>query len=264
MHIHDQIGRTIELKGYPKSIVSLVPSITQTLLDWGLKDKVKGVTSFCPNPNKSIAIIGGTKTVKPESIRALQPDLILANKEENTRKIIDELSRDTAVYVSDIHSMEDALNMLTDLGHMTHQRKKSDNLIQEILKQFRSFQSENQIGKPGVIYFIWRNPFMIAGGGTFIDDMIERAGFTNLGREIGDRYPVVEHAEIQNLKPEFLFLSSEPYRFTETHAMEWEEFIPLENIVMVDARYFSWYGSQLRESAKYFSGLCKKLSIYMS
>ena len=106
-----------------------------------------------------------------------------------------------------------------------------------------------------VMYFIWYNPMMLAGKKTFIDDMLQRCGLVNI--ETRDRYPEASGSE----KPDYLFLSSEPFPFNDSHVKELEKIYPEAKIIMVDGEMFSWYGSNLLKASEYFSGLLNEIAL---
>ena len=125
----DQLGRRLELKQKPSRIISLVPSQTELLFDLGLDEEVVGITKFCVHPEqwfRTKTRVGGTKQADLQKIRELQPDLIIANKEENEPAQIEELERDFPVWVSDVCNLRDALQMIKQLGMITGKNKSSE------------------------------------------------------------------------------------------------------------------------------------------
>lgn len=253
MEFYDQLNRQIKLDKIPQRIVSLVPSQTELLVDLGLKDEIVGVTKFCVHPHdirKVKATVGGTKQIKLERIRNLNPDIILCNKEENTREIVEELEREFTVHVSDIFTIEDAYEMITQYGEIFNSKKKAAQLISNIRQEVTHFQSYIA-GKPRLraAYFIWRKPWMVAGGKTFVNHLLEMNNFENVYQDIL-RYPEVD---IQNLKPtDLILLSSEPFPFKERHKKEIEVYNEDVKYEFVDGEYFSWYGSRLEAAFRYF------------
>lgn len=135
----DQTGRKIELTKVPQRIISTVPSQTELLFTLGLHEEVTGITKFCIHPEewyRSKTKIGGTKQLKMDIIHQLQPDLIIANKEENTKEQIDELSKAYPVWVSDVSTLKDAYNMIEQTGLITGQHKKANTLVDDIKNEF--------------------------------------------------------------------------------------------------------------------------------
>jgi ABC-type Fe3+-hydroxamate transport system substrate-binding protein len=260
MQIRDQLHRTISLPQTPKRIVSLVPSQTELLVDFGLKDNLVGITKFCVHPKnlrKEIPIVGGTKKVKIEKIEAARPDIILCNKEENTREMVVELEKIAAVHVSDIYNIKDACEMIRQYGSLFLAEGKSMEIIGKIKEEQESFQ--NYIKEKPILktaYFIWKNPWMIVGGNTFINEMLRLNRFEN-AYENQSRYPEIE---LSDLKPvDLVLLSSEPFPFSKKHLTDFENIVPREKIRFVDGEFFSWYGSRLTKAFEYFKKLRESL-----
>jgi ABC-type Fe3+-hydroxamate transport system substrate-binding protein len=277
----DQMGRTIVLERPPVRIVSLVPSQTELLYTLGLDDftppgspvnaRVVGLTKFCVHPPawfRNKPRIGGTKDVNLEKIDALQPDLIIANKEENERTQVETLATHYPVWISDIKTLADALAMIRALGELTGRPEQALTLASTIEKGFQSlhplFPPESpHTGpflpkSPRTAYLIWRNPWMAAGGGTFIHDMLQHCGFTNIFGD-QDRYPIIDPASLAMSNCDLILLSSEPYPFREKHALEIQTLLPNATIRLVDGEIFSWYGSRLLHAPAYFRQLLNEL-----
>ena len=254
----DQLGNAVHLPQAPRRIVSLVPSQTELLFDLGLDAEIVGITKFCVYPaekTKHKAKIGGTKNFNFGAIAALKPDLIIGNKEENYEAGIKQLREICPVWLSDIVTFDDALTMIQEVGLLVGKPQVAESLIQEIVT---SFQNLPPVANPAlsVAYFIWRKPYMVAAGGTFINELLQIAGFQNVFSNLS-RYPEVSAAQLQAANPDCIFLSSEPYPFKEKHLAELREFCPAARVQLVDGELFSWYGSRLRHSAAYFSTLRK-------
>ncbi len=245
----------------PQRIISLVPSQTELLFDLGLDDEIVGVTKFCIHPAnkvKSKAIVGGTKTLHLDQIQALQPDLIIANKEENTREQIEALQRNYTVHVTDMATLTDALAMIREVGALVGKEPRAEDLAQQIVQSLSTSHLSSLPLAPSVAYFIWRKPYMVAGNGTFIHAMIEAAGFRNaFARQT--RYPEISPADLQEAQPDLIFLSSEPYPFGEKHLAEFQAVYPSARVLIVDGEMFSWYGSRLLLAGDYFANLRNKI-----
>lgn len=252
----DQTARTVEIPLNPKRIVSLVPSQTEYLAALGLEEEVVGITKFCTLPESwfhNKQRIGGTKNLRLDLIRALKPDLIIANKEENKREQIEMLEDHFPIWASDVNDLPSAMDMMLQLGVITG---KSENAL--ALTQFisSSFERLKPLGlNKTALYLIWHQPWMAAGSDTFIDDMLHRLGLVNLAATMDMRYPVIPSDQLIQLNPDYVLLSSEPFPFAEKHLTELQQKLPSSKIVLVDGRQFSWYGSRLRFSVPYFEGL---------
>ena len=254
------MNRTIRLGNTPRRIVSLVPSQTELLYDLGLGERVVGITKFCIHPEewfRSKTRVGGTKNVNLDKVKALQPDLIIGNKEENSKEDIVALEKIAPIWMSDIFTLEDSLEMINELGDVLNVEKESKALVDLIRSEFDSLHTFFKGSKPkNVAYFIWKNPDMLAGKETFIDDMLTRIGLQNYTNN--KRYPIFEIEEGKNL--DYVFLSSEPYPFKEKEVIEFQKRYPQSKVLVVDGEYFSWYGSRLYKEPKYFKQLLEMLN----
>lgn len=234
---------------FPRRIVSIVPSLTETLFDLGLGKEVVGITKFCVHPNqwfRTKAKVGGTKTIDIDKVLSLNPDLIIANKEENIKEQVEALSGHCEVYVSDIRTLEDAYTMVTDLGRITGREARALELVNEIRVGFADFPSVSTQAER-VLYVIWRRPWMAAGGDTFIHALLLRCGWQNIFVD-RLRYPEFGVEQLITMRPDRILLSSEPYPFKERHIEEFRVYCPEAKIQLVDGELFSWYGSRLLKS----------------
>lgn len=255
LNVTDQMGRRVAVPFPPQRIVSLVPSQTELLFDLGLGNKVVGVTKFCIHPaeaRRQAAVVGGTKNFDFEKIAALKPDLIIGNKEENYQTGIEQLAASYPVWLSDMSSLPEALDMIRRVGFIAGAKEKAEALAAEIDASFATLPAPTSVET--VAYFIWRKPYMVAAAGTFINDLLQRAGFINAfaGQT---RYPEISAEQLAAAAPQRIFLSSEPYPFGEKHVAEFQRICPAAKIEIVDGELFSWYGSRLHHSAAYFSQL---------
>jgi ABC-type Fe3+-hydroxamate transport system substrate-binding protein len=251
----DQMGREVRFPFPPLRIVSLVPSQTELLFDLGLHKQLEGVTKFCvhpPNARHKASVIGGTKKFDFVKIRAAQPDLIIGNKEENHQEGIEELAQHYPVWMSNVTDLPEALDMIRRIGAITSKGHLAEPLAAAIGGMFAQLEPPPTLVPAA--YFIWRKPYMVAASGTFIDDMLRRAGFANVFAHLG-RYPEVTPAQLAKAAPARIFLSSEPYPFKEKHVAEMQEICPAAKVQLVDGELFSWYGSRLLLSAAYFQTL---------
>ncbi len=257
IELKDQMNRTIRLEKFPERIVSLVPSQTELLFDLGLGERVVGITKFCIHPNewyKSKRRVGGTKNLHLDIIEQLCPDLIIGNKEENTQADIDRLDKKYPVYMSDIFTIDDALQMITDIGQLTDTLSAANKITQSVKQDFGTFTIQNK----SVLYLIWADPFMAAGENTFIGDVIRKIGLTNCVKDSTARYPELSLTQIAELNPDFIFLSSEPFPFNAAHAEKITHTYK-GSIEFVDGELFSWYGSRMQHMKAYFTNLFQRL-----
>lgn len=254
MHFTDQLGRVLTLDHWPpRRIISLVPSQTELLAYLGLDQEVLGITKFCIHPAKWFQEkqrVGGTKTLDFQKIAALEPDLIIGNKEENEQAQMEQLMQQFPVWMSDITTLEQALDMMRSIGALTGKAAAGNALATEVQQKFGRIGT-SALRPIKTAYFIWRKPYLVAANDTFIDDMLQRAGFENVFGQ-RSRYPEIQNAQLQAADPELILLSSEPYPFTEKHKAALQELCPKATILLVDGELFSWYGSRLLESPDYF------------
>jgi ABC-type Fe3+-hydroxamate transport system substrate-binding protein len=264
MQTTDQLNRTIEFNFPPKRIISLVPSQSELLWYLGLQNELVGITKFCIHPEemfKTITRVGGTKEIKFDVIKELQPDLIIANKEENEQKQIEELCKHHPVWISDIYSLEDSYNMILQVGKICNRETEAQKLTADIKSKYMAFpmlDREKKI-KNTAAYLIWKNPYMAAGHNTFIDYLVGECGFTNVFTSETSRYPEVTTQMLIDKDPRFIFLSSEPYPFKDKHIAELKTQLPGAKIILVDGEMFSWYGSRLLYAFDYFKELLKEI-----
>lgn len=258
MEVKDQMNNTIRLEHVPSRIVSLVPSQTELLFDLGLEDEVVGITKFCIHPEEWFRTkdrVGGTKNVDIEKVRALNPDLIIGNKEENTKEDIEALQEIAPVWMSDIETLNDALSMIASVGILVDKFHQSIALVSEIQEKFQALQSKAQTNNFTCLYFMWKNPYFTVGPKTFIHEMIEKMGGKNL--QLMERYPEWDFSS--DVQPDVVFLSSEPYPFKEEHVAFFEEKYPNAKTQLVDGEYFSWYGSRMKDAPAYFQSILEKI-----
>ncbi len=257
--ITDMMQREVSFETVPKRIISTVPSQTELLYHLGLEEEVIGITKFCIHPDswyKNKERIGGTKNLDLDKIRQLNPDLIIANKEENTQAEIEILSKEFPVWMSDIVNLDDSVRMINSLGSLLDKAHMSEAIVGMINQGFSEIRPLSN--NPRALYLIWQNPWMSINSNTFIHDMLMRLGLTNVTANADDRYPKLDGEQIKKLKPELILLSSEPFPFKEKHISELQVLMPNARIGLVDGEAFSWYGSRLVQSPPYFKELIKK------
>lgn len=256
----DQTGKRIALNERPRRIISIVPSQSELLWEIGLRNELCGITKFCIHPEgmfRHVQRVGGTKTLNLEKIRALKPDLIIGNKEENEKTQIEELQKEFNVWMSDIYNFEDALNMMSEIGKITGKETEAQKIISEAERSLPGIK--NIFSGQRVTYFIWNNPYMLATDNTYIDYVLKYIGLNNVADKL-KRYPEVSTAELKEMSPDWCLLSSEPFPFKEKHCKEIENLLPGTKAIIVDGEMFSWYGSRLLKLPEYVKDLKKKLN----
>lgn len=248
------MGREVAVPFPPQRIVSLVPSQTELLHELGLGERVLGITKFCVHPQewfRSKTRMGGTKKLHLSRIAELQPDLIIGNKEENDREQIAALARRHPVWMSDVRSLPQAIDMITRIGEITGCEVPAQDWATRIAQAFEELSARVSARTPRrAAYFIWRGPWMAAAADTFIHEMMERAGLLNVFGHL-ERYPEIGPVQLAEAAPELVLLSSEPFPFKEKHFEEFRACCPAADIRLADGELFSWYGSRLLKAAGY-------------
>lgn len=260
IQVIDHLNRRVMIPAKPKRIISLCPSITETLFELGLGDRIVGRTRYCIHPSdavQAVQIVGGTKQVKYEMIEELQPDLIIVEKEENPKEMVEQLASRYPVYVANVESVSEALQMIRDVGAITGASESAIHMVQQIQAAFSVI---NQMQNQKVAYLIWRKPYMVVGSPTYIDSVLSTYGWDNpfQGRE--ERYPAVTLEELREVELDLLFLSSEPFPFTAEHIAEFQAVLPNTQIYLVDGEIFSWYGARMIKAPAYIQHLKQTIS----
>jgi ABC-type Fe3+-hydroxamate transport system substrate-binding protein len=246
-----------ELANKPKRIVSLVPSQTELLAYLGLEEETIAITKFCVHPEpwfRNKTRIGGTKAIDIEKIILLQPDCIIANKEENVKDQVEALAEHFPVWLTDVNNLDEALQMIHDIGTLTHTTERASQLVSQIENNFNAITPA--ASDIPVAYLIWKDPYMTVGGDTFINDMIEKGGMQNVFSD-RKRYPEISIEQLKNSRCRLVLLSSEPYPFSLKHVAELESSMPGVKIILADGEIFSWYGSRLLMAPEYFESLTR-------
>lgn len=232
-----------------QTIVSLVPSLTELLFDLGLGDQVVGRTRFCIHPEnevESVSIIGGTKNPRIDKIQSIKPDLVIANHEENRKEDVEELQKNFEVMVTEISTIEEALFGIHQIGKRCNALDEANELIKNIQSELNKRPDEPTLS---AAYLIWRNPWMTIGGDTYVHSVLSEWNLVNV---FGDnrRYPKISLEQMNDLQPDVILLSSEPFPFKEKHIKEVNEACPNSSVILVDGEWFSWYGSRMLTSFK--------------
>lgn len=267
IQFHDQTGKLVFIPSKSaRRIISLVPSLTELLYDLQLEDEVAGITKFCVHPqkwHKTKQRIGGTKNANIAGIQLLQPDLVIASKEENIKEQVEAIEKFCPVYCSDISNLQEAYEAIAHIGLLTNRTEKAEEIIAQLKCNFEQLPALHN--KLRCAYLIWNNPYMSAGGDTFIHAMLSEAGFVNVFEQ-QLRYPETTVEQIMALDVDVVFFSSEPFPFKQQHidafATVWQKKIPAKKLPMlriVDGELFSWYGSRMLYAAEYFKKLRESL-----
>lgn len=252
----DALGRRLSVPTPPQRIVSLVPSLTEWVCALGLHAQIVGVTDFCLHPADVVATkpkLRGTKNPDRAAIIALQPDLVLASKEENRRRDVDALeAADVPVYVTDIRTVADAIEQLATLAELLGARGATEPLLRDMQQAYAALRLPPR--RPRVLALIWREPWMAVGADTYSGDLLACCGAHNVGAELGGRYPRFDLALLPSLRLDQLLLLSEPYAFGD------KDLPPLQahfvgQINFVDGELLTWYGPRIGLALRTFGTL---------
>lgn len=255
----DAVGRPVRLPAPPRRIVSLVPSITELLHDLDLGDRVAGLTRFCERPDhwrEAKTIVGGTKNVDADRVAELDANLVIANREENEKADVQALARQVPVYVTDVKTVPDALDMIRAVGRLTDRADPASAMANTIQQRFDALPSADPVP---TAYLIWRDPYMAAGGDTFIHDVMQRGGFENVFAD-RSRYPEVTVDDLAASGARLILCSSEPFPFHQKERFTAYLRASLDaHVEIADGQLFSWYGSRLLDTPPYLGSLRERV-----
>jgi ABC-type Fe3+-hydroxamate transport system substrate-binding protein len=244
-------------------VVSLVPSITETLFALEVGDRIVGVTDFCVHPAEAVQAktrVGGTKNPSLERIAELRPDLVLANKEENRRRDVERLeAAGVRVFVLYARTVREAVDEIRALGALTRTEARAQVIIEEVEQAWAIAKAQTPEPRPRVVALIWKRPYMAVGGDTFAHDMLVQSGGTNPFAHELRRYPRVDTARLAAAQPDVILLPTEPYAFGEEDRLE---LLDLEcpaardgRIHVVEGELLSWYGPRMARALRVLSDL---------
>lgn len=257
-NVKDALGREVTYSFPPERMIAFDPAITETLYHFGLDERIVGRTRFCKHPKekvKNAVNIGGTKDMKIERIHELKPDLIIMEKEENTKEMVETLERFYPVYVCEIQTVDDGIHLIEELGDLTGCVPEASQLKTKVETAFNTLP---EIEPVRVAYMIWKRPYMAVGRDTYINNTLEKLGFVNPFANLEERYPAVNEEDLQDAELDYIFLSSEPYPFRDKNHAEFLSFLPDVTPVNIDGEMF-WYGVKMLEAATYFRDFIGRL-----
>jgi ABC-type Fe3+-hydroxamate transport system substrate-binding protein len=242
-------------------IVSLVPSITELLCDLGLQHSIVGRTGFCIHPApvvQTIPKIGGTKDVNIKKIRKLAPTHLIVNIDENEKPTVDALAKFIShVVVTHPQTARDNLSLYRLLGGIFGAENKAQTLCTEFEQTYLALKQCPATAPQKVLYCIWKDPWMTISRDTYIANMLAEIGWHQVLIANGDaqkRYPSFSWSEQLVDAVDCVLLSTEPYRFTDTHVDALEKQIG-KPVHLVDGEMLSWYGSRAIQGLRYLQRL---------
>lgn len=260
--VSDFRGNKFSTKRRYQRIISLVPGITEFLIKMKFPVKnIVGRTKYCIYPKKiveNIFVLGDIEKIDFDMLRYINPDLVIVNKEENPLKLVKDIDKtigEKKVFVTDITSINDSLNYLKRISKLLKLYE-----FQQFIDKFNQdlFSIKNKFNR-SVLYFVWKNPYMVAGDNTFINDWLQILGLNNKAKNFIGKYPSISLDEIIETNPQYIFLSSKPYSFNMDDKKELNDILGKNNmntiIKMVDGEYFCWYGWRMLPAIDYFRNL---------
>ncbi len=240
-------------------IISLVPSITETLFHLDLSQHIVGITEYCIEPQplvNTVAKIGGVKNPDFKKIMELNPDIIVCNIEENGYNNIKKLGSIAPLSLSDVKSIDDTTDYINKLGLIFNREEKAVNINNNIKNSLSRIVRYNT----DILYLIWKAPFMSINRDTYISDVLHKFGLNNVCSHYKERYMKLSDKELLSLSPQLIILPDEPFEFTLSDRLELENMFD-ENVkvIMVDGKNTTWYGWRTSYGIDYLVSLFEKL-----
>jgi iron complex transport system substrate-binding protein len=266
INITDDLGQLFAFDKAPERIVSLTPTITETLIEMGAGNRVVGITNYCTHPARAvdnIARVGGTKNIVLERIHALRPNLVIANREENRRRHIDALRESYPVFVTHPRTVEHALKMVGDIGILTRTSTKAAEITETCRQVLSSIDPQVRSKKLPTACLIWRDPWMAVGPGGYVNDLLDAFGFSNVFKPEDGRYPETNLETIARRRADVVLLPNERYAFGEPDRKEVDTFLTgkgrAARVQIVEGSYLTWFGYRTIQGLRFLGQLKLKL-----
>jgi len=257
----DDLGREVEL-AYPAArIVSLVPSITESLFALGAGSQVVGITDYCMHPAEGVSAktrVGGTKNIAVDSIISLHPDLVIANVEENTKDQVEQLEQaGLKTFVTFPRTVDGALKMIAAVAALAGSESQGLLMVQSIDEARAAARAPMRAVPVRVLCPIWKDPYMTINGDTFVDSVIRASGGRNVYEERPERYPIFSLEDAAARGPEVVLLPTEPYHFIEADKANFKG-LGIARIHIVEGELLSWYGPRLSRALATVAALLRQ------
>lgn len=225
----------------PQRIVSLVPSVTELLVQWGLAARLAGRTRYCIEPRwirNTVPTVGGTKDPDLGRIKDLAPDLVILERDENPKEVAEALTILGIPWLAlEIRTVKDCLGALRELGTKLGVPEAGESRAVALEAALKGRRRKG----PRALVLIWKDPWMSAGPDTYLGDLLRQGGFTPVGP---NRYPALSDDDLEALAPEVILLPTEPYRFNRRHLAELQKRFPEAEVRLVDGQALTWYLSR--------------------
>ena len=222
-------------------IISLVPSVTELLAQWGLAGRLVGRTRYCIAPTwirATVPEVGGTKDPNLLRIRDLKPDLVILERDENKKAAADALTEMGIPWMAlEVRSLAGCASAWLELGEKFGVEGVARARAAALHAQLKAKPKKG----PRTLTLIWRLPWMSAGPDTYLGDLVRQAGFTPIGPP---RWTQLSESELRALDPEMILLPTEPYRFNRRHQADLQKRFPEAAVHLVDGQALTWYLSR--------------------
>ena len=263
--VNDAFGRPFELDEPARRIVSLIPSISETLFRLGAGGQVAGVSDFCCQPPEDVAAkpkVGGQKNPRLDAILALKPDLVIANVEENHKRHVEAMwAAGLKVFVTYPRTVKEGIQLIRDLGVLTGTQDRAEKLALGCEKARAQIEADTVRRAPVRVFSpIWRKPYMTVNRDTYIHDVLHTCGAENIFQDRQERYPKVTLDEMADRRPDIILLGDEPFPFAGRHLEDFRVFslvpaVRTGRLHLLDGKILSWYGPRIAESLGTLMGI---------
>ncbi|HEY8491449.1 MAG TPA: cobalamin-binding protein [Dehalococcoidia bacterium] len=260
VRVVDAVGREVLIPYPPRRIVSLVPSLTEALFAFGAGEQVVGVTRFCTEPPEGVAAkakVGGTKKVQYQAVRDLEPDLVIASAEENRKEDVAPLIIDRIpIFVTLPTTVEEAVQQLRVLARIVGREEEARPVLEDAEAAVAELRAARTARPPVSVFCpVWRRPYVHAGPGTYLHDVLELCGGTNLFADRPGRYFNVTLEEMADRNPDVILLPDEPFPYGEQHLPEFQAFTQVTavregRVHLIDGKLVTWYGPRMAASLR--------------
>ena len=206
----DGVGRKVKVPEFPRRIVSLAPSVTETLFALGSGDRVVGVTQFCDYPPEARTRprVGGMVNPSWEAILALRPDLLVATTSGNDRALVTQ--SDTLhlpLFFLDARDIKSMLESIRMLGELVGTETEGRRLEQRLRARISQLNQADERPRPTVLFLVWGSPIVVPGRGSFLDDVLRRAGCASITSDAPPGWPTYDLEAILVRKPDWIIAS---------------------------------------------------------
>ena len=243
-------------------IISLVPSVTETLFELGLEDQIVAVTRWCTRPAEKVIHkpkIGGTKNPKLQSILDLRPDIVILDCDENRKEDSEKLEKNgIRTFTIFPKTIDDSVHIIRQLGELFSVQSRAEEMVSEI-------QKIRDIYRPDKVYdsliLIWRKPYMTINADTYVHAACELFGFHNVFAQHPERYPPLTADEIERADPEMILFPDEPYPFRQKQLDLFQQEFPAlravrnQQMFLFDGSYIAWHGFGTLRALREFPAL---------